>query len=322
VREAVLQLLSTDVVTPRERLSLWADLICDVYVQLDCQPLVERERFAGSIRRGALATLNLSQVTSRAQDVFRTERQIAKASEDFLLVSIQTRGAGRIRQDGREALLRPGDFALYDSTRPYELLFEEDFQQLVLMLPGALLRSQMSATEGLTATTVSGSRGAGHLLVQMIDALWRGLDTLQPESADAIADSVRHILVAGLRTLPAAQQCRVSDLAAIHRDQIRAFVRQHLRDPRLSVGAVAAGLKLSPSTLHRAFQGEPCSLAQWIWSERLDAVKRDLGDPRLAARSISDIAFAWGFNDAAHFSRAFRERFGVAPRELRRACQK
>ena len=311
------ELLSTRAVGPREKLSLWTDLICDVYVQLDCAARVAPERFEGSIRRGRLATLDLSQVTSRAQHVYRTPRQIAKATEDYVLVSIQTAGVGGVRQDGRDAVLRPGDFALYDSTRPYELLFEEDFQQFVLMLPGEVLRSQMKGTEHLTATAVCGTRGAGHLLIGMIETLWRDIDALEPGSADAIADSVRHILVAGLRTLPAAQQCQVSNLTALYRDQIRAYVRRHLHDPDLSVGRVAAGLRLSPSTVHRAFQGEPCSLAHWIWAERLDATKRDLADPLLQRRSVSAIAFAWGFNDAAHFSRAFKDRFGLTPREFR-----
>ena len=311
------ELLCTSTVAPRERLSMWADLICDVYVRLDCQARVAPERFGGSIRRGRLATLDLSQVTSRAQHVFRTPRQIAKATEDYFLVSIQTAGTGGVRQDGRETVLRPGDFALYDSTRPYELLFDGDFQQFVLMLPGQLLRSQMRGTEHLTATAVCGRRGAGHLLIGMIETLWRDIDALEPASADAVADSVRHILVAGLRTLPAAQHCEVSNLTALYRDQARAYVRQHLRDPRLSVGMVAAGLRLSPSTVHRAFQGEPCSLAHWIWTERLEAIKRDLADPALQRQSVSAIAFGWGFNDAAHFSRAFKERFGLTPREFR-----
>jgi AraC-like DNA-binding protein len=63
--------------------------------------------------------------------------------------------------------------------------------------------------------------------------------------------------------------------------------------------------------------GEGCSLSDWIWSLRLDAAKRELCDPAQAARSISEIAFACGFNDAAHFSRAFRARFGCPPRDLR-----
>jgi len=32
---------------------------------------------------------------------------------------------------------------------------------------------------------------------------------------------------------------------------------------------------------------------------------------------VSEIAFGLGFNDAAHFSRAFRVRFGASPREWR-----
>jgi AraC-like DNA-binding protein len=47
-----------------------------------------------------------------------------------------------------------------------------------------------------------------------------------------------------------------------------------------------------------------------IWAQPLDAAKRDLCDPAEAARSVREIAFSWGFNDAAHFSRACRARFG------------
>ncbi len=74
---------------------------------------------------------------------------------------------------------------------------------------------------------------------------------------------------------------------------------------------------MSPSTLHRAWAGEPCSLADWIWAQRLDAARRDLCDPTLAARSVSQIGFSWGFSHAAHFSRAFRARFGCSPRDMR-----
>jgi AraC-like DNA-binding protein len=83
------------------------------------------------------------------------------------------------------------------------------------------------------------------------------------------------------------------------------------------VKAIAAEMRVSPSTLHRIWAGEACSLADWIWAQRLDAARRDLCDPGLAARSVSAIAFSWGFNDAAHFSRAFRARFGRSPRELK-----
>jgi AraC-like DNA-binding protein len=187
------------------------------------------------------------------------------------------------------------------------------------MLPGPTLRTALRRTEALTATTVTGQRGAGHLMISMIRTLAADIDTLAPQSAVAVADSVTQILVAGLAALPAACSQALPQHQAFTREQVRALVRERLRDPGLTVGDVARRLRLSPSTLHRAWAGEPCSLSDWIWTQRLDAARRDLCDPALAARSVSAIAFYWGFNDAAHFSRAFRARFGCSPSDLRAA---
>lgn len=310
-------LWSTDQVSRRERLSYWTDAVCDTYVQLGCDVPNDRKDIRGEIRLAQLATLGLSRVTATSQWVRRTPDRIARSTEDYFIVSIQSAGTGRIVQDGRQALLKPGDFALYDSTRPYELIFDNDFQQYVLRLPGAILRSRLKGTEMLTARAVSGERGAGHLMMSMIRLLAADLETLEPVSVAAVAESVEHILIAGLSTLPGASEPAVPALTALHREQIKAHVRAHLRDPRLCVAGIAAHLRLSPSTVHRAFAGEPESISGWIWTQRLDGAKRDLCDPAHDARSVSEIAFGWGFNDAAHFSRAFRDRFGCSPRELR-----
>lgn len=309
--------VSTDNVEPSQRLAFWADMVCHTYVQLDCDAAGGCAGIDGHIDADTLATLQLSRVTSTPQVVRRTPARIARASEDYFLVSIQTQGSGTIVQDGRVAKLAPGDFALYDTTRPYELHFDAPFRQYVLRLPGPTLRTALRDTQSLTASTVSGQRGAGNLMIGMIRTLAADIGTLAPESAAAVAESVTQILIAGLAGLPAARQQPVSQLAAFHREQIRACARARLRDPALSVAGIAAQLHVSPSTLHRAWAGEACSIAEWIWSQRLDAARRDLCDPGLAARSVSDIAFSWGFNDAAHFSRAFRARFGCSARELR-----
>lgn len=309
--------LSTASVAAPQRVAYWTDLVCDTYVQLQCDAPPGAEGIDGEIVADELATLQLSRVTASAQVVRRTPALIARASEDHFLVSIQTAGRGVISQDGRHAVLAPGDFALYDSTRPYQLTFDGAFQQFVLMLPGPTLRTALRDTERLTATTVSGERGAGHLMIGMIRTLATDIGALAPESAAAVADSVSQILVAGLAALPAARRQPVSQLTAYHREQIKALVRARLADPALNVATIASALRLSTSTLHRAWAGEACSLTDWVWAQRLDAARRDLCDPACAARTVSEIAFAWGFNDAAHFSRAFRARFGLAPRDAR-----
>ncbi len=310
-------LFTTVGVEPAQRLAYWTDGVCDTYVQLDCDAIGDAARFEGEIAADTLATLKLSRVTAGAQRVRRTPAKIARASEDYFLVSIQTQGCGSVVQDGRVARLAPGDFALYDSTRPYELRFDAAFQQYVLMLPGPTLRTALTDTPSLTACAVSGRRGAGHLMIGMIETLSAEIATLAPESAAAVADSVTQILIAGLSTLPGARQPPVSRLVALHRQQVKALVRERLRDPDLTVAGIAVRLGVSPSTLHRAWAGEACSLADWIQTERLEAARRDLCAAQQRLRRVSELAYSWGFKDAAHFSRSFRRRFGCSPRELR-----
>ena len=314
------QTLSTAVVPREQRLAYWTDMICNVYVQLACDPVPgnrPKGEFDGSIQQHTLPSLDVSVVTSGPQKVMRTAGHIARSSDDDFLVSIQARGRGVVRQDGRDAVLSVGDFALYDSTRPYQLLFDDAFEQIVLKLPGERLRSELRDTEALTATTVSGREGAGHLLISMIRTLREDIDALQPASALAVANGVLNILVAGLQTLPAARSPGLSQLAAFHLARIKRRIDEQLADPALSVSSLAAQLGLSASQVHRVFGSEPLTPAQYIWERRLEACSRDLREPRLAGRTVSEIAFGRGFNDAAHFSRVFRERFGCSPREWR-----
>jgi AraC-like DNA-binding protein len=308
------RVLTTEAVDARERLAYWNEAVSDAYVRLTCD--APGRDVVGDIRVDSLATLELSRVTATAQHVRRTPSLIATAAEDYFLVSIQTEGVGAIVQDGRTAVLRPGDFALYDSTRPYELRFDSDFQQYVLMLPGPTLRSQLRAAPELTARGVRGSRGAGHLMIEMIRTLAADIGVLEPAAAAAVAQSVEHIVVAGLSSLAPDAPAPEPELAA-RREQIKACARARLRDPGLTVAAIAAQLHTSVSTLHRAFAGEPCSISEWVWAHRLDAVRTDLCDPALRHRTIGDLAFAWGFVDASHFSRAFRARFGCTARDVR-----
>lgn len=316
----MLQAISTQDIEPRRRLAFWTDMVCSTYVQLECEPNAGAGHIEGSIASTSLGNLRLSTVDSTAQWVRRTTERIGRASEDYFLVSIQAAGQCVVSQDGRDALLTPGDYALYDSTRPYSLRFDDAFRQFVLMLPGRGLRTSVNQTECLTATTVSGKHGAGRLMTHMIRTLADDMGTLAPASSAAVADSVSQILLAGLLALPAAHRQPIPRLHTYHRERIKAHVMLHLREPGLTVAGIAAQLQLSTSSLHRIWAGEPCSLADWIWSQRLDAAHRDVCDPCLAANSLSQIAFGWGFSDAAHFSRAFRARFGSSPRELRRSA--
>lgn len=104
-------------------------------------------------------------------------------------------------QDERIAELRPGDFAVYDSTLPYELRFDNDFQQYVLMIPGPTLHAQQGPASELTARSVCGSRGSGALTAEVIRMLNTDITVIEPTAAADVALGIEHIVTAGLSSL-------------------------------------------------------------------------------------------------------------------------
>lgn len=311
------QTLTTSTVTARDRVAFWVDMICSTYVRLDCDPAPDGA-FTGSIDHHRLPGLDLSVVRSGAQSVLRTARTIARDPEDYYLVALQTQGTGGVEQDGRQALMSPGDVVIYDSTRPYTLHFDGAFEEVVMKVRGDALRTVVRDAPRLTALRVPGEGVACRLLGQTMLALRRDLAGLTPAVAATVGDAMLSLVAASLQALPAVRPVEASALRVYHVERIKRFIDEHLQDPTLTIENVAGRLGLSVAHVHRLFAEEPLSPSQYLWRKRLERCSRDLHDPRSAGRTVSEIAFSWGFNDAAHFSRAFRDRFGCPPREWRR----
>jgi len=87
------QLLTTAAVEPSRQLAYWTEMVCDTHVQLDCDAAADAHTIEGETAVDQLATLQLSRVTSTAQNVRRTPARIAWASEDYFLVSNQAHGS-------------------------------------------------------------------------------------------------------------------------------------------------------------------------------------------------------------------------------------
>lgn len=308
--------LNTELVEPRHRLRFWRDTVCDTFVELECQS-AEAEDFHGSLSNSALLDIQFSDVSAAAQKVVRTRSKIAQSSHEYFLVSLQTAGRGALAQDGRTAVLDPGDFALYDTTRPYELSFSEPFSQLVLRLPRALVSSRLTDAEGMTALRIAGDHGAGRLASAFIHQLHGQMGELDALSARRLHASAVDLMVTALASQLGAARTGLGVSKILIRQRIRAYIEEQLANPDLSCESIAAHHGISERYLRKLFEGSPETVSEWIWRRRLDQAKRDLVDPLLRQTPITSIGYEVGFKDSAHFSRAFKARFGVTPREFR-----
>jgi AraC-like DNA-binding protein len=308
--------LTTESVAAHERLAYWRDVVCATFVELDCDSPVP-EGFFGSVTNSSLCGIQFSNVQSGPQHVVRTRSRIAQSDLDYFLLSLQVRGQGMLAQDGRTAILKPGDFTLYDTTRPYDLSFKEDFNQLVLRLPREIVSDRLTDTEQLTALCISGAHGVGRLASTFLHQLHQQLDEIDPLSVARLHASVVDLLATALGEQRGTKACRNSESQVLQRRRICAFIDRNLANPDLNCAMIAAEHRVSERYLRKLFEGSAMSVSEWIWSRRLDQARRDLADPLRAHISVTAIGYDVGFKDGAHFSRAFRAKFGVTPSTCR-----
>lgn len=307
-------LIQTSNIEPARRLEYWRDMISSTFVALDCEAPTRRD-FSGSLETNVLQDVQFSRVISHAQHVVRSRQRIRQSPDDFFLISVQCAGSGSIAQHDRVALLGVGDFALYDTTQPYELNFEQPFEQLVLRLPRRYLSRRIACPERLTAMSFRGSQGSAAIVSNFVVQVYRELDRLDPDCQPAMHQALIDLLVAALSGVMGDNLPTANRLAM--RQRILNFVEAHLADCSLDCQKIAAAHAISVRYLNKLFEEDELPLSEWIWSRRLEKARTAIERSRMTGQSISQIAYDWGFKDPAHFSRAFKIRYGMTPSALR-----
>jgi AraC family transcriptional regulator, positive regulator of tynA and feaB len=243
---------------------------------------------------------------------------VARTRAPMFFLQMQLEGESINRQDGREAKLGPGDFTLCDTTRPYEMQFDTANRMFVVGIPDTLLRRHLASPESVVAIPMSGSSGLSGLLSQFLRDFWtRCRDDIDPIVVPRISRAILDLMASAYTALPQAQSDR-SSLATSHRIRIVNYIEAHLGDPDLTPMRVAEACKMTPRYLHHLFSSESETVARYILRRRLEECSRALKIAGQRGRTVTSIAFDFGFNSPTHFGRVFRARYGVTPREYRR----
>jgi AraC-like DNA-binding protein len=94
----------------------------------------------------------------------------------------------------------------------------------------------------------------------------------------------------------------------------------NLAQQGLSVKTLTERHGISPRYVNMLFETEGVPVTEFVLRQRLALAHRQLSDPLLGARSISDIAYDVGFHGLSYFNRAFRRHYGATPSEIRAAA--
>jgi AraC-like DNA-binding protein len=264
---------------------------------------------------GAVRVLELAM--NKSHLVERGDAQIRRLDPEGYTVNVQERGRGMVEQDGRQALLAPGDLALVDSSRPSRWAYRAA-RNVTLVFPRALLPLRQDELSRLTGVRIRGDRGIGALVSSLARQLPAHSGDGRAADQARLGTAVLDLITAALATrLDRVQQMPRESRQRVLFQQVLAFIEARLDDPDLSPARIAAANYISVRYLYKLFETEQASVAAWIRRRRLERCRGDLLDPAQRHTPVSAIADRRGFASAAHFSRAFRAAYGLPPAEYR-----
>ncbi|MBL1119437.1 helix-turn-helix domain-containing protein [Streptomyces sp. 110] len=305
---------STRELVPGDRLAAWQRALSRTYVDVDVT--VEHDRpWIGELAAERLGALQIATEEFGPGTILRGARSVAADPRSHILVRRQLEGTALLLQDGRTAELHPGDLAFHDARRPFRIVLAERQRARILMVPRAPLRLEERQLRALTATVVDDAAGgAADLLLPLLDGLVDEVTRATPARREQLARTVVEILAT-----VALERAGGQPESALW-ERITASVRTRLGESGLTPQDIADQHAISLRYLHRLFQRQGTTVGAWVRTRRLEAAREELARPGAAHRSIAAVAHRWGFTSPSHFSRTFRESYGMSPAQWRRAA--
>lgn len=308
--------ISTNDVSPRDALSYWNDYVCNTLIELDVLNSTKKQDFFASLDVHQMDDVQICKIISRNNSVRRTSQQIAKSTEGYFIINFQLTGESLLKQDGRSVFLKPNDWTFTDSTRPYELDFRNEFEQLVLKIPRSLITYGTSYITANTALLLDENGGLGKIVKSYILALNNEIDKVNVYTRKHLASTLIQLLndyfnskfVTNKSNTPSKEMMLL---------RIKSFVEEEVSNPQLSIQQIANKFNCSKRQLHTIFSNESYTLNNYIRDFRLKKCRIDIENFALLKLTIAEIGYKNGFNDCSTFVKLFKQKFGAPPGEYR-----
>lgn len=295
-----------------QRRRAWDAAAHRLFPGLDVQMTGPAPPVRGTIDRIALGPAELFMIESAPADVTHRPRARDDATWTHISLMVQSRGTTLVTQSSGEAILHVGDMCLIDERDRFRIRNRDYCRILFLRLPRGPVMSRHPHLDRLFAKVLPAQESGTRLLSDTLQRLSEVAEALNEEQRAAMVGAVVQMLgiAEPLSALPKSADWRVR--------RALEFIEMNLFTAGLTAEDVAQDQHISRRRLDQLMQeAVGRTIANHLWQRRMEQAAADLRDPRKSSLSISQIAFANGFEDAAHFTRAFRRRYSVTPGQWR-----
>ena len=157
----------------------------------------------------------------------------------------------------------------------------------------------------------------GNLTSAFVAMLPEHVGSMSPIAETMVKEKLLDLLALMLTKATGTYRPKLSSSHSLVLIKVRAAIEARLRDPALNAGAVCAGAGVTVRHANSVLAREGTSIVRLVQARRLDRCLRAMEDPLQAHRTLSEIAYAWGFSDMTHFARRFKAAYGILPSAYR-----
>lgn len=309
--------LSTNMVHERDRISTWEKWASEIYFRHDFSSDLG-SAFEGVIRAGRIGSLGVSMLECSACSGERSHEMTRRERDDRVFVGFQIDGTMDLRQDGRSSTVTPKSLVLIDPRRPCSVSIPTKTRSLVFEMPRAELQARLGDISSFTAIPVSTSKPTASLAIGFLSMAVERASAIRKSAADAkIAQQMVDLIALAFETEGGEKRSALSASRRATLLRLKAIIEGRLRDPAFKPAHAASSAGISVRYANVLLADEGTSLERYIVRRRLENCRQTLLDPAHASRTVSDIAYSWGFADLSHFNRRFKSHFGCAPGRCR-----
>ena len=298
-----------------QRIDFWRETILRLFADVQISA-VHKPGFFGKVRQRKCEKLRMSEIHAAEQAVDRRYRQARSDYEDKYFAVLMLEGSQSVEQDGKIVTLHPGDFAIYDATRPHHLRFGQAWREIVVSIPRTTLNQLVVGMEHRTACPLPTAQGVGSVMRGFLEQMSSQIHHVSEDEMLQLSETAISLIAMSLGNLQ-RNDLTQSRMKSLTLTRVKRYLLEQLCDPELNPPMIEHAVGISSRYINKLFEAENTSLMRYVWNLRLERCAEDLANPRCAMLRVSDIALRWGFNDMSHFSRAFRERFAMSPRDWR-----
>lgn len=301
---------STLSVPSGERSAAWADYCRAHLTAFRVRPLGTDEDIKFLAAMTILPELSIIEIAGDGNVCERTPELIAAAPAHLIMVAVLLRGNSFIYHPTRIDAISKGDASIFDADVPCAYGSTDGYREVIICLSRKSFSARYGDTSPIEPMVLHSADPAGLAgRADRLARLSRGNLADDPAAAQTVSAHAYKLLDEILgRSLGTATSYWLTACD---------YIQRNLRDPGLSVGAVAAAVELSERQLARVFASHDTTVVRTIIDERMRVAHDRVSDPELRSRPISVIARELGFTSLSHFGRTFRRTFGTSPQSLR-----